>query len=147
MPTGSCDWTAANTRAPERRRRSNDGAPRSLANLRRARRVAEIAAGTSPDARNKWRWVWRAHRHGYSLPWSLTLLGRCYRPRKKPPCRAASKILAVSLLALDRRTSAAARSGRPTPRTAATGRRLLRLRRSEEHTSELQSRLHLVCRL
>src|SRR5207245_1505033 len=66
-----------------------------------------------------------------SPPRRASDLSRCYRPRKKPPCRAASKILAVSLLALDRRTSAAARSGRPTPRTAATGRRLLRLREAQ----------------
>src|SRR5687768_17804285 len=32
-------------------------------------------------------------------------------------------------------------------RAAVVGRPLDRLRRSEEHTSELQSRLHLVCRL
>src|SRR2546429_7065874 len=34
-----------------------------------------------------------------------------------------------------------ARAGRPVPRRASPG------GRSEEHTSELQSRLHLVCRL
>src|SRR5687768_18391560 len=33
------------------------------------------------------------------------------------------------------------------PRRALLDRRARRLRRSEEHTSELQSRLHLVCRL
>src|SRR5689334_20619136 len=49
-----------------------------------------------------------------------------HRPRKKPPCRAASKILAVSLSALYRRTSAAI-SGRHALRTAATGARLRRL--------------------
>src|SRR3989449_2083244 len=35
----------------------------------------------------------------------------------------------------------------PRARTAAHGREAGRARRSEEHTSELQSRLHLVCRL
>src|SRR2546422_8008988 len=38
---------------------------------------------------------------------------------------------------------AKARTSSPSPPTASTGIR----RRSEEHTSELQSRLHLVCRL
>src|SRR5687768_18006971 len=33
------------------------------------------------------------------------------------------------------------------PPTASGGAGLMRLSRSEEHTSELQSRLHLVCRL
>src|SRR2546422_7350012 len=40
---------------------------------------------------------------------------------------------------------AASRPGPPNASTLASGSR--RFRRSEEHTSELQSRLHLVCRL
>src|SRR2546429_1936697 len=39
------------------------------------------------------------------------------------------------------------RAGRMGDPTAGLPRRLLLRRRSEEHTSELQSRLHLVCRL
>src|SRR3712207_6989019 len=42
-----------------------------------------------------------------------------------------------------RRPTAPGRAGRPRPRAA----RALRLLRSEEHTSELQSRQYLVCRL
>src|SRR2546429_4976875 len=39
------------------------------------------------------------------------------------------------------------RGGSSAPRCTESRHRLLLCRRSEEHTSELQSRLHLVCRL
>src|SRR2546429_3973545 len=45
------------------------------------------------------------------------------------------------------RTAAKLHRKRPNPLLAPRTRGLLRSPRSEEHTSELQSRLHLVCRL
>src|SRR6266498_5277342 len=48
---------------------------------------------------------------------------------------------------LFRSTCAPRKAGRADPRHGAQRRRLRRASRSEEHTSELQSRPHLVCRL
>src|SRR5256884_851601 len=80
-----------------------------------------------------------------------------------PPCRACvpeSTVLHTecvwstappSTLRTIARCSRASAEGRPSPRTtfavSSISRNCLADKRSEEHTSELQSRLHLVCRL
>src|SRR5690625_5921145 len=67
-----------------------------------------------------------------------------------PPCRrrAPAPPTATRLLLRPLRGSQSRPSRPPPPTAVATPRRgLRRTRRSEEHTSELQSRGHLVCRL
>src|SRR2546422_7281740 len=63
-----------------------------------------------------------------------------FRSRSLPPKTAASH-------RRGRARAPTARAGRPTPPARTSPRVVRRRPRSEEHTSELQSRLHLVCRL
>src|SRR5438132_6438969 len=91
-------------------------------------------------------------------PTRLWSLKRCRRPRQSLPTVRSSRP-AASTRSLQRRppptgTGAIGYRSEPPPwwhsrsaRTAAARRRGQRIRRSEEHTSELQSHSDLVCRL
>src|SRR5947199_10597425 len=80
-----------------------------------------------------------AHHTLYALPWDLII----FFPLLRRPPR--STLFPYTTLFRSDRAAAGYRRG--PPRRGRGGPRLAARRRSEEHTSELQSLRHLVCRL
>src|SRR5687768_18269124 len=79
------------------------------------------------------------------FPYTTLFRSDLGRPRAAPRRAAAPVLVARASIGTCRSTARARPAGR-LDRGAARPRALVRTR-SEEHTSELQSRLHLVCRL
>src|SRR2546422_8412030 len=87
-------------------------------------------------------WASRQPCTGPEPPKATNVRSRGSRPRSIETTRVASSMLVVTIAWIPHAASSSDR-----PSGAATFVSIARVARSEEHTSELQSRLHLVCRL